>query len=701
MTLREGAWWMGAVETHMSIPRISLKGQTINGRLMAWFLAISLIPCGILATLATWLSARAIEDSVRRDLMVISDAKADELETFARERLHWVTWVARTPSMVQAVTRLDEAYRKGGADSPESRLARDELRPPLANVAESFAYPNLLLFSPRGEVLFRLHPDLDPGEKIQEGPLKDSGLAASVDQAGRLLKAEISTYQFYPGMSEPASFVASPMLDAAGKVVGVAAFRLDNAQIFRVFTDYTGLGETGETLVGVRKGDEVTLVAPLRHDRMAAFRRKITMGGRLSVNLQAAVQGQTGYGVALDYRGEKVAASHTYLPTFRWGMVVKQDADEAFYPIYRQRLAVGGLLIAVLLPVVWVARLVARSISRPVRDAAQVAERVASGDLTARVETHASGEIGRLLLAIETMTEFLRSLIGRIQKSSVSLMSTATEIAATSRQQEQTVNDYGASTHEAAAAVQEISATSQELLKTMDDVSEVAEQTAAMASEGQESLAGMDRTMRLLAESTGSIGSKLAVISERAGNINLVVTTITKVADQTNLLSINAAIEAEKAGEYGLGFLVVAREIRRLADQTAVATLDIERMVKEMQYSVSAGVMEMDKFSDQVRQGVGEVSHISEQLGRIIAAVQAVTSRFDQVNEGMRAQSQGADQIREAMVRLNEGARQTSLSLKEFNKAKDHLREAVSGLKEEVSGFILGAPGGGGGPASR
>src|SRR5207302_7586594 len=124
-----------------------------------------------------------------------------------------------------------------------------------------------------------------------------------------------------------------------------------------------------------------------------------------------------------------------------------------------------------------------------------------------------------------------------------------------------------------------------------------------------------------LADSTGSINSKLAVISERARNINVVVTTITKVADQTNLLSINAAIEAEKAGEYGLGFLVVAREIRRLADQTAVATLDIERMVKEMQSSVAAGVMEMDKFSDQVRQGVVEVGRIGDQLGQIIQAV--------------------------------------------------------------------------------
>jgi methyl-accepting chemotaxis protein WspA len=200
----------------------------------------------------------------------------------------------------------------------------------------------------------------------------------------------------------------------------------------------------------------------------------------------------------------------------------------------------------------------------------------------------------------------------------------------------------------------------------------------------------MERAMRGLADSTGSISAKLSVISERAANINLIVTTITKVADQTNLLSINAAIEAEKAGEYGLGFLVVAREIRRLADQTAVATLDIERMVKEMQSSVAAGVMEMDKFSDQVRKGVVEVAQIGDQLGQIIDAVHSLSERFDQVTEGMRVQAQGAEQIREAVVQINEGANQTSVSLRESNRATAYLREAVSELKEEVSRFTLG-----------
>src|ERR1700681_3630636 len=111
-------------------------------------------------------------------------------------------------------------------------------------------------------------------------------------------------------------------------------------------------------------------------------------------------------------------------------------------------------------------------------------------------------------------------------------------------------------------------------------------------------------------EASASINERLAVLSDKAGNIGTVVTTITRVADQTNLLSLNAAIEAEKAGEYGRGFAVVATEIRRLADQTAVATYDIEQMVKEMQQAVSAGVMGMDKFSEEVRRGVADVRSV-------------------------------------------------------------------------------------------
>ena len=104
--------------------------------------------------------------------------------------------------------------------------------------------------------------------------------------------------------------------------------------------------------------------------------------------------------------------------------------------------------------------------------------------------------------------------------------------------------------------------------------------------------------------------------------------TITKVADQTSLLSLNAAIEAEKAGEYGAGFAVVAREIRRLANQTAVATLEIEQIVKDMQSAVSIGVMEMDKFNKSVGDSADRVSKIGDQVAKVIQQVQSLPPRW-------------------------------------------------------------------------
>lgn len=329
----------------------------------------------------------------------------------------------------------------------------------------------------------------------------------------------------------------------------------------------------------------------------------------------------------------------------------------------------------------------ASALSRRIDLATSTAKKVASGDLTVRIEEKSTDESGELLGSIGAMTLSLHSVVGRVKKSSIQLMSTATELRAVTQQQEMAANSFGASTSQIAAAVQEISATSQELLTTMNGVSSVAGQTATAAASGRAGLSGMDQTMRQLSKATGAISAKLSVIREKAADINVVVTTITKVADQTNLLSVNAAIEAEKAGEYGLGFLVLAREIRRLADQTAVATLDIEQMVKQMQSAVSTGVMEMDKFAEEVRQGVSRVDSIGQQLGQIIESVQTLDTRFSSVNDGMRNQALGAKQISEAMVSLTENAHLTMGALTEFNTASEHLRTAVGDLTGEIAQF--------------
>ncbi|MDT8403816.1 methyl-accepting chemotaxis protein [Sulfuriflexus sp.] len=318
----------------------------------------------------------------------------------------------------------------------------------------------------------------------------------------------------------------------------------------------------------------------------------------------------------------------------------------------------------------------------------EVVQKVSDGDLSAEMMVFSgTDEIDQLARGIGNMINSLNQLVSQVQQAGIQVTSSATEIAATANQQQATVTEQAAATQQIMATATEISATSRELASTMREVAGVADQTAHSATDGQQALTSMESTMRLMSEATASITSKLAVLSEKAANINTVVTTITKVADQTNLLSLNAAIEAEKAGEYGLGFSVVATEIRRLADQTAVATWDIEQMVKEMQSAVSAGVMGMDKFSEEVTRGVQDVQQISGQLARIIDDVQTLTPRFETVNEGMQSQSLGAQQISEGMVQLNEAAQQTVESLRQSSASIDTLKNAAHDLQKGVSKF--------------
>ena len=664
--------------------------RSIAGRLLFWFLVIALIPCAILTAITARIAATALEASVRDNLVQIAAAKAGELEAYAGERVRDASALARGPTVVRAMQELATA---AGAAAPAERREKlaalgTDFDAYFSYVATAYGYEQLLLIDTGGRVVYSLADSIPPDTQIIGGGLANSELAGGFDRARTLLQADLSGFQAYGKAAQPLAFVTCPVF-SGGRVIGAVALGLGPERIWRVLSDLTGLGDTGEIVAGQLTGSAVLVTTPLRHAADAAFRMQIPLGSEQAKATQAAASGDRGYGTVRDYRGREVAAAWCYVPSFRWGLAVKQDAAEAFGLVRFQRAAIIGLSLATIVGVTLAALVVARTISNPIRTAVAVAKQVAGGDLRADVAATTDDETGALLTAIQTMTNDLRGLIGRIQRSSVALISTATAIQATASEQQQVIADYGASTSEAVAAVKQISVTSQELLRTMTEVNDMAGHTGRMAADGRVSLGAMDGTMRQLAESTSSFGSKLAVISERAANINLAVTTITKVADQTNLLSINAAIEAEKAGEYGLGFLVVAREIRRLADQTAVASLDIERMVKEMQYSVSAGVMEMDKFAEQVRAGVREIGDVGTKLGEIIAAVQGISGRFGQVTEGMRAQSQGADQIREAMIRLAEGASRTASSLDDFNKATIHLREAVGDLKEEVSRFTI------------
>ncbi len=408
-------------------------------------------------------------------------------------------------------------------------------------------------------------------------------------------------------------------------------------------------------------------------DALAGFARAGTTAAA-PADLEDAAERtrQASFGLWEGVAGELNKLLDTRIAEFRWRRIVG--------------MALTGAVLAFSTILVW---RVSLSITRPLRRCVEGLQALADRDLSRTFNLWAGGEPGAIARGLDRAIVNLRELIGKIQHTSVAIMASATEFTANSRQQQRLADEYRHSTNETAVTVTEISTTSHQLVQTMDDVQDQVDRTADLANLGRIGLNEMEHSINELSHLVESLGEQLAGMRQRAENVNLMVTTIIKVADETNLLSINAAIEAEKAGAHGRGFAVVAREIRRLADQTAVATLDIERTVAAMHQSLAAGCTQMDTVLEGVRRGVESVHRVSDHLTKIIESVHDLTPRFQQVHDGMTAQSQGAEQIREAMLRLSDNAQQALHSLQEFNRATGSLRESVQSLSQDVSLFLL------------
>lgn len=398
-----------------------------------------------------------------------------------------------------------------------------------------------------------------------------------------------------------------------------------------------------------------------------------------------------------------------YFPPLGWYVASTVPMKEIYAPVEDLILKQGAISVIILLLTIGVIYYVIGRICLPIRSVSKVAFHVSKGDLREAkkvfamatdkghlkkvVDSFETGkekrfdEVDYLVKSIHTMLMTLNSLVSQVQTSGDQVTGSALKLGTAINQLEAAVENQAAATQELGSSSREISATSQELARTMNESTTVAVSTGDLAAQGVRDLGEMSVTMDAMRDASGGIFSKLSVINSKAANISTVVTSISKISEQINLLSLNAAIEAEKAGEFGQGFSVVAREIRKLADQTAMSTLDIEKIVAEMLSAVSAGVMEMDKFRKQVETGVSNVALLGDGISGVVTQVQTLTPRFESVNEGMQNQSEGAEQISKAMIQLSETSIQTKDALTEFVAITEQLSSSVSSLEQEVAAF--------------
>lgn len=386
--------------------KMDIRGKfNITTTIFLSFLVIGMVPLIITGYVNYNASKRILEQEIFKKLIAVSDRQGEEIEGFGKEKLRDLEAFANMPSIIKVFKDFNASFKKGTGSS-EYIMTELQSQALLKDYKRIYTIHDILFINNHGDITFSIAKEKDFGTNLQTGPYRHTGLADSYNEAKNMQKPSISSLQYYSPSKKPAAFISTPVF-SDNKQIGIISAQLTNSEINSVVNNYTGLGKTGETVIGEKDGSQFIFVFNLRHDPDAAFNIKGEMGSENALPMQQALVQETGHGLSLDYRGEKVLAVWRYLPLWRWGMVVKIDANEAFKPVQEYQIFIWTITIITLLMIIAAAAFISNFVSKPIKELAKIAENITHGNTSIRAKRIGTNEIGILATSFNKMTDKL------------------------------------------------------------------------------------------------------------------------------------------------------------------------------------------------------------------------------------------------------------------------------------------------------
>jgi methyl-accepting chemotaxis protein len=340
---------------------------------------------------------------------------------------------------------------------------------------------------------------------------------------------------------------------------------------------------------------------------------------------------------------------------------VEDGGEEARQNIASARIWMIATGLAGLLLSIGFAWLITRSITRPLNAAVKIAQTVAAGDLTSRIEETSTDETGQLLHALRGMNESLVRIVSEVRTGTATIATASSQIASGNL-------DLSSRTEEQASSLEETASSMEELTSTVKQNADNARQANLLAVSASEVAVKGGAIVSSVVETMGSI-------NESARKIVDIIGVIDGIAFQTNILALNAAVEAARAGEQGRGFAVVASEVRNLAQRSAAAAKEIKTLIGDSVDKVDAG----SKLVDQAGATMGE----------IVAGIRHVTDIMGEITAASHEQSDGIEQINQAIGQMDEVTQQNAALVEQAAAAAGSLQEQAGNLMNAVSIFKL------------
>jgi methyl-accepting chemotaxis protein len=345
-------------------------------------------------------------------------------------------------------------------------------------------------------------------------------------------------------------------------------------------------------------------------------------------------------------------------------------------------LLVSALFLSILLAFVSI-----RSITKPIGKVSALAEIMAHGDFTSKLDIDQKDEIGMMAKSLNTMVEQLSTMIRDIISGVNQLSNSSHDLAAVSKQLSSAAHDTAERSNAVAAATEEMSTNIHSVSAAMEqsscNVNMVASATEEMTSTVSEIAQNAEKARSIsecAVQQSRVASEKMGVLGESARKIGKVTETITDISEQTNLLALNATIEAARAGEAGKGFAVVANEIKELARQTAAATVDIKNQISEIQGTTSTTVEDINKIS-------GVIDEINNVINGIATAVEEQSAASSEISSNISQASQGISEVNENVAQSTVAIADITRDIAGINQQSSQVGDGSSQVQISAQGL--------------
>ncbi|UCV02566.1 methyl-accepting chemotaxis protein [Dechloromonas denitrificans] len=375
-----------------------------------------------------------------------------------------------------------------------------------------------------------------------------------------------------------------------------------------------------------------------------------------------------------------------------WGWAIGTGIyiDDVDREYRKGAMLLGGISLGLLVLLSLVGWQVSSSILRQLGGEPQIAseimQRVAGGDLTAQLD---NAPAGSLLHALGSMVGSLRQLVGAINKDANTLVNNAEDIARASDEVAKAAEQQADATSAMAAAIEELTVTSNHISDSARETSRETRDAVELAGQGSSRVNQASQAIQKISTTVSDASGRIRALEERANQISSIANVIKDIAGQTNLLALNAAIEAARAGEQGRGFAVVADEVRKLAERTSSATLEIEQMINGIQNDTIGAVGAMDAALPEVQEGVQLSASASESLQAIEDGARRTLERVGEVADATQEQSAASTSIAQRVEQIANMVEETTATIRGTAETAHQLEVIATNLKQLIGKFTV------------